>query len=74
MDQQNKNFYAVEYIDEEGESNIKHGFMTPEQASILCEQFAQKGIIASIHSLSPAPPDVVSANQELDEMLKKRNL
>jgi hypothetical protein len=73
MDQLNKNYYSIEYVDEDGEQNIKHGFMTPEQAGTLCDQFAQKGIIASIHSLTPAPPDILFANQELDEIFKKTN-
>jgi hypothetical protein len=47
-----KFFYSVEYVDEEGELNIKHIFMTREESLELLEEFRLHGVTASINQLS----------------------
>jgi len=49
----NSRFYSVEYLDEEGEEVVRHSFMTDQQATLLIEEFARRGVFAQIHDLTP---------------------
>jgi hypothetical protein len=52
MSSDEKRFYSIEYVDKEGELNIKHGFMTPQESMELLEKFRLYGVTASINQLS----------------------
>lgn len=47
-----KDFYSIEYVDEDGDLVIRHGMMTNEEASKLIEGFRSRGIRASVNRLS----------------------
>lgn len=47
-----KNFYSVEYVDEDGDPVIRHGIMTDGEAAALIEEFRSRGIEASVNRLS----------------------
>ena len=49
-------FYSIEYIDTDGETNIVHEFMKPSDALKLLEKFKDAGITARIYQISPINP------------------
>lgn len=64
-----KKFYSIEYIDDEGDKNIKHALLDSESVLKICEEFAQRGIIAAVYDLSP--PSDETNNLESGDSLEK---
>jgi hypothetical protein len=70
-----KRFYSVEYVDEEGELNIKHVFMTHDESLELLEMFRSHGVTASINQLShnnQSSPELPAVHS-VDELLGRNN-
>jgi hypothetical protein len=68
-----KRFYSIEYVDEDGDQVIKHGFMTPTEAEELHRQFLVRGIRSSINDLSSTPftrpvPAVISRDDQVPRL------
>jgi len=59
-------FYCIEYIDEEGDSVIRHTFLTQEQKQILLDEFSERGTKASIYDLTCMQTDTLS--NEIDTL------
>jgi len=70
-----KRFYSIEYVDEEGELNIKHVFMTQDESLELLEMFRLHGVTASINQLSHVDqlsPELPAVHS-IDELLGRDN-
>jgi len=63
-----RRFYVIDYVDEEGEQNVKHVLLEPEEAMKLVEKMAKSGIQGSVYDLSPQPEalPVMSQYEEID--------
>jgi len=46
-------FYAIEYVDSEGDQVVKHALLQPEEAARLVEEMAAAGVSGSVTDLSP---------------------
>ena len=54
-----KKFYSIEYIDDEGEKNVKHAILDSDGAIKCIEEFAARGVLATMYE--------ISANQFIDD-------
>lgn len=65
-----KRFYIIDYIDEEGEQNVKHALLEPEEAKELVEEMARNGIQGTVCDISPQPaaPPVMSEHEEVPRL------
>lgn len=48
-----KGLYSVEYRDEDGDLVIKHALLTPKEAKDLIEEFARRGVSATVNLTGP---------------------
>ena len=46
-------FWSVEYMDEDGELNIKHIVATPIEVSKMIDKFIENGISATAYMINP---------------------
>lgn len=54
-----KSLYNIEYVDEEGEPEIKKAFLDDDELRALMDAFCEFGINAKVYRLSPGPmPDL----------------
>jgi hypothetical protein len=52
--------YSIEYVDEEGDTVIKHAMLSQADALALMESFAARGISAKMYDLTPPQVDEAS--------------
>lgn len=55
-----KRFHSIEYVDDEGETVVRHAFMTRQEAEQLLEEFASRGSSVVIHDLTPEQVDAAA--------------
>jgi hypothetical protein len=65
-----KRLYTIDYIDEEGEQNVKHALLEPAEAEKLMEEMARHGIQGTVCDISPKPatPPVMSEHEEVPQL------
>jgi len=51
-----KFLYSIEYVDEEGDLEIKKAFLTDEEYRMLMSGIYKHGMDIRVHRLSPGPP------------------
>lgn len=49
--------YSMEYIDDEGETVIRHAMLTQPDALALMESFARAGVSVTMYDLTPPQVD-----------------
>lgn len=64
------NFYSIEYVIND-EIDIKHAFMTEDQAKELSEMLCRKGVQYSIYCLSKSNVDVKSLDDDRERDVAK---
>ncbi len=62
-----KRQYSIEYVDEDGESVIRHALMTAEEADFFVRTAAERGITVALHDLTPPQVDEAAAVSSGDE-------
>lgn len=48
-----RKFYSIEYVDDEGDSVIRHAILEPDEAEKLVSEMTKNGIHGCVHDLSP---------------------
>lgn len=62
-----KRFHSIEYVDDEGDTVVRHAMMTRPEAEQLLEEFASRGASVTINDLTPEQVDaaaVLSGDEE----------
>ena len=59
-DRMRKRFYSIEYVDDEGDTVVRHAMMTREEAGRLLAEFASRGVPATVNDLTPEQVDAAA--------------
>jgi len=51
-----KRFWVIEWVDGEGDQNVKHLLLEPGEASALMDEFARNGMRATMRDLTQDAP------------------
>lgn len=55
-----KRFHSIEYVDDEGDTVVRHAMMTKEEAEQLLGEFASRGASVTINDLTPESVDAAA--------------
>jgi hypothetical protein len=55
-----KRFHSIEYVDDEGDTVVRHAFMTRQEAEQLLGEFASRGASVTINDLTPEQVDAAA--------------
>jgi hypothetical protein len=55
-----KRFHSIEYVDDEGDTVVRHAMMTREEAELLLAEFASRGSSVTINDLTPEQVDAAA--------------
>lgn len=59
-----KRFHSIEYVDDEGDTVVRHAMMTRPEAEQLLGEFAARGASVTINDLTPEQVDAAAVLSE----------